>query len=98
MFQTFIILSKRIHSLKYLRSTTLESKDIGFRKAEFVAKTHFLLKFWATLKINIQKREGLSNFEKPVFDLSTLNPIVLNPKKNGLRRKSKVSPMDTQIK
>ena len=23
-------------------STTLESKDIGFRKAEFVAKTHFL--------------------------------------------------------
>jgi len=63
---------------------------MGFRKAEFVAKTHFLLKFWTTLKINIQKREGLSNFEKPVFDLSTLNPIVLNPKKNGLRRKSKV--------
>ena len=66
---------------------------MGFRKAEFVAKTHFLLKFWATLKINIQKREGLSNFEKQVFDLS-----LLNPKKNGLRRKSKVSPMDTQIK
>ena len=56
------------------------------------------MKFCAPLKINIQKREGLSNFEKPVFDLSTLNPIVLNPKKNGLRRKSKVSPMDTQIK
>ena len=66
---------------------------MGFRKAEFVAKTHFLLKFWATLKINIQKRKGLSNFEKQVFDLS-----LLNPKKNGLRRKSKVSPMDTQIK
>ena len=66
---------------------------MGFRKAEFVAKTHFLLKFWATLKIYIQKRKGLSNFEKQVFDLS-----LLNPKKNGLRRKSKVSPMDTQIK
>ena len=32
IFQTFIIWSSRIHSLKYLRSTTLESKDIGFRK------------------------------------------------------------------
>ena len=42
IFQTYIILSNRIHSLKYLRSTTLESKDIGFRKAEFVAKTQFL--------------------------------------------------------
>ena len=28
--------------MKYLRSTTLESKDIGFRKAEFKAKTQFL--------------------------------------------------------
>ena len=42
IFQTYIIRSNRIHSLKYLRSTTLESKDIGFRKAEFVAKTQFL--------------------------------------------------------
>ena len=42
IFQTYIIWSNRIHSLKYLRSTTLEFKDIGFRKAEFVAKTQFL--------------------------------------------------------
>jgi len=28
--------------MKYLRSTKLESEDIGFRKAEFVAKTQFL--------------------------------------------------------
>ena len=28
--------------LKYLRSTTFESKDIGFRKAEYLAKTQFL--------------------------------------------------------
>ena len=42
IFQTYFNLSTRIHSLKYQRSTTLESKDIGFRKAEFVAKTQFL--------------------------------------------------------
>ena len=28
------------------------------------------LKYCAPFKINIQKREGLSNFENPVFDLS----------------------------
>ena len=44
IFQTYIIWSNRIHSLKYLRSTTLESKDIWFRKAEFVTKTQFLCK------------------------------------------------------
>ena len=42
IFQTYVIWSNRIHSLKYLRSMTLESKDIRFRKAEFVAKTQFL--------------------------------------------------------
>ena len=43
IFQTYIIWSNRIHSLKYRRSiTTLESEDIGFRKAEFVAKIQFL--------------------------------------------------------
>ena len=33
-----------IHNLKYLRSTTLGSKDIVIRKSEFVAKTQFLYK------------------------------------------------------
>jgi len=48
IFQTWIILSNRIHSLKYLRSTTLGCKDIGIRKSEFVAKTQFLwlIKQW----------------------------------------------------
>ena len=32
----------RIHSLKYLRSTTLCCKDIGVRKLEIAAKTQFL--------------------------------------------------------
>ena len=35
--------SKRINCLKYLRSMTLESKDLGIRKYEFVEKTQFLL-------------------------------------------------------
>jgi len=43
--------------------------------------------------INFQKQEGLSNFKKPVFDF-----YLLYPRKNGLRRKSKVCPLDTQIK
>ena len=42
MFQTQIIWFKRIHNLKYLRSTTFGSKDIVIRKSEFVAKTQFL--------------------------------------------------------
>ena len=44
------------------------------------------LKFCAPFKVNIQKREGLSKFKKPVFDIS-----LLYPRKNGLRRKSSVS-------
>ena len=31
-----------MHSLKYLRSTTLGCRDIWFRKSEFVSKTQFL--------------------------------------------------------
>ena len=51
-FQTYIIWSNRIHSLKYQRSLTLDWKDTGIGKSEFVAKTQFL---WNLLKI----RRGL---------------------------------------
>ena len=51
------------------------------------------LKFCAPFKINIQKREELSNLEKPLFDFS-----LPYPRKNGFRRKSTVCPFDTQIK
>ena len=44
IFQTLIIWSNRIHSLKYLRSATFCSKDIVIRKSKFVAKTQFLLR------------------------------------------------------
>ena len=42
IFQTLIILSISINSLKYLRSSTLGYKDIEIRKSEFVAKIQFL--------------------------------------------------------
>ena len=42
IFQAQNILSNRIHSLKYLGSTTFGFKDIVIRKSEFVAKTQFL--------------------------------------------------------
>ena len=50
------------------------------------------LKFCAPFKINIQKREGLSKFEKPVFDFS-----VTNPKKSWLGKKLKVTALDIRI-
>ena len=51
------------------------------------------LKFCAPFKINLQNREGLSNFEKLVFEFS-----VLYPKKSGLSKKLKVSTLDIRIK
>ena len=50
-------------------------------------------KVCAPFKINIQKREGLSYLINPNFDFS-----LQYPRKSGLRRKSKVCPLGTQIK
>ena len=44
IFQTYIFWSNKSHSLKFQRFMTLESKDIGIRKSEFVAKSQFLSK------------------------------------------------------
>ena len=43
--------------------------------------------------INIQKWEGLSNFEKPVFDF-----LCYIQKKSGLSKKLKVSTLDIRTK
>ena len=59
IFQTWIIWSNRIQSLKYLRSKTLSCKDIEIRKFEFVVKTEFLctlIEIW-TLKQDIFRSE-----------------------------------------
>ena len=42
IFQTYIFRSNKSHSLKFQIFTKLESKDIGIRKLEFVAKSQFL--------------------------------------------------------
>ena len=44
------MLSNKFHSLKYLRSTTSGSRDIGIAKLEFATKTHFL---YATLPLQL---------------------------------------------
>ena len=49
IFQTQIIWTNRIHSLKYLRYATFDSKDIVIRKSEFAAKTQFLFP-WSQLR------------------------------------------------
>ena len=51
------------------------------------------LKFCAPFKINIQKREELFNFKTRFLIF-----FLLYPRKTGLRGKSKVCPLDTQIK
>ena len=53
IFQTQIIWFNRIHSLKYLRSTTLGSKDIVIRKSGFVAKTQVLCILHSQSVLNI---------------------------------------------
>ena len=42
MVQTYIILSNRIYSFKYLRSSTLDYKDIEIRKSKLVAKAQYI--------------------------------------------------------
>ena len=41
IFQTYIIRSNIIHSLKYQRFTTFGCKDIEIRKSEFATKSYF---------------------------------------------------------
>ena len=68
IFQTQIIGSNRIHSLKYLRSATFGSKDIVIMKSEFVAKTQFLYK---NTLIKKRLKEGGRDFESHfIFSLN----------------------------
>ena len=46
IFQASIVWSNKSRSLKCQRFTTLESKDTGIRKSEFVAKTQFLSRIY----------------------------------------------------
>ena len=65
----------RIHSLKYLKSTTLESKDIGFRKAEFVTKTQFLFAFFPPLIFALfMQNFRVSYFGPPPYTNALVRP------------------------
>ena len=67
IFQTQIIWSNKIHSLKYLKSATSGSKDIVIKKSEFVAKTQFL---FVQKKTNVFEKVYLTNhsfWEKTKF-------------------------------
>ena len=87
IFQTYIIWSNRIHSLKYLRSTTFGSKDVVIRKSEFVAKTQFLCwyvvtigtyKWWSRLDPEIYNTKIVTS-ELGTFKWDILNLILIDP-------------------
>ena len=77
IFQTYMFWANRNHSLKYLRSTTLDCKNIGIRKSKFVGKTQFLYKDnkvkgsrWVLLRPNLNNfSRGLVS-HKNVFKVS----------------------------
>ena len=48
IFQTIIIWTKMIQTLKYLSFSTFKCKDIRIRKIEFVTKTQFLYNIFVT--------------------------------------------------
>ena len=65
IFQTKISWCNRIHSLKYLRSTTLGCRDIGIRKSEFVKSVRSInlsLKY-QSFTTSGWKDIGIRNFE-----------------------------------
>ena len=55
IFQTWIFSSNRIHSLKYLRSTALDYKDIEIRKSLFVTQTQFLYIILCVFDVDIKE-------------------------------------------
>ena len=67
IFQTQIIWSNRIYSLKYLISTTLAGKDIVVNKLEFVTKTQFFEIFREIIsyKINLQYKHKNALYKNP---------------------------------
>ena len=68
IFQTQIILSISINSLKYLRSTTLGYKDIGIRKSDFVAKTQLLYTILIiNTNFNFQKKTIFNSISEPTL-------------------------------
>ena len=77
---------KIVHRESILKEAELGTSEWWIKKCiKFNQSKPGNLKFCAPFKIHVQKRVGLSNFEKPVFDFS-----VLYPKKSGLSKKLSV--------
>ena len=64
-FQTLIVWSNRIYSLKYVKFMTLGFKDIVIRQSEFVAKTQFLCLSFYKAAIVLQPIFGFNIHHKP---------------------------------
>ena len=86
IFQTQIISSNIIHSLKYLRSTTISCKDIGIRKSEFVAKTQFLSAFSIHLVFLVRENTKYCTINQSLF-----KRFVINVKYMSIVKKQKKS-------
>ena len=105
IFQTLIIWSSRIHSLKYQRSTTFGSKDIVIRKSEFVTKTNsfqekcVLKCFPNTTKISLTLKVQCCKIKivKILGAIFRLRPLFcLNPLNNccGIKQRKLIVPKD----
>jgi hypothetical protein len=88
IFQTLIIWSHRILSLKYLRSKIQGCKDIGFRTSEFVAKTRFLSVqvAWSEHIVLISQTDNiiLASYIKVSFELVKLISTSFFPEKSNI--------------
>ena len=84
IFQTYIFWSNKSHSLKFQRFTTLESKDIGIRKSEFVTKSQFLYR--SLIHKNQFRSSAGSNFKHWIQSLNCVS--YLNPGSNILLSRS----------
>jgi len=88
IFQTLIIWSHRILSLKYLRSKIQGCKDIGFRTSEFVAKTRFLSVqvAWSEHIVLISQTDNiiLARYIKVSFELVKLISTSFFPEKSNI--------------
>ena len=76
MVQHFNIWSNRIHSLKYLWSSTLDCKDIRIRKLEFVIKTQF---HWMKKpQISFKKNQHFHSYRASFDNFLTIGPLVFS--------------------
>ena len=83
IFQTYIVLFNRIHSLNDQTYTTLGSKDIGIGKSEFVAKTLFL---WINLIVEMLQLIMVCNIPEQIIGTLT----------HGLDMSTKISKIGLQ--